>query len=618
MPSASSSNSSPPAAAWQAWVILGAVAAVYVNSLRAPLLFDDLGAITDNATIRHLATAFSPPTDGSTTTGRPLLNASFALSYLLSGPEAWGHRAVNVAIHALAALTLLGLGRRILGASSAGLAFGLALLWAVHPLQTESITCVAQRSESLCGLLYLFTVYAFARGWRVASVLACAAGMASKEVMVTAPVLVLLYDRTFMAGSFAAAWRARRGYYLALASTWLVLAGLLISGGGTRGVAAGLGLGVSGWSYLLKQTEALVIYLKLAFWPHPLVLDYGNAVATSLGEVWWQGLVIASLLGGTLWALVRRPVLGFAGAAFFLILAPSSSVVPLVTQTIAEHRVYLPLAAVLGLGFVGLSRLLGARAWLGWGTIAVAFAGLTAARNHDYRDTLVIWTDTVEKYPRSARAQNNLAVELQRAGRAAEAVPHAEAAAALQPGYVSPHYIWGLAALDLGRVDEAIAHLERAVALESRHADAHLALGNALMRSGRPAEAAGHFATSLQLKPAADAAYNLAQAYVAAGRADEAEAQLRAALRLDGDLAPARRQLAMTLAQSGRVTEAVDHFRALVRLQPDDASAHANLGNALLLSGQASAAVAEYEAALRLRPGDPRLEENLQLARGQR
>src|SRR5262249_38465279 len=154
-------------------------------------------------------------------------------------------------------------------------------------------------------------------------------------------------------GSFSSALRVRRGYYVALAATWLVLAALVLRGHGARGDAAGFGRGVSPWNYLLTQADALVLYLDRSLWPHPLVLDYGTSVATSLPGVWWQSLGIFLLLIAAVWALTRRPALGFLGASFFLVLAPSSSIVPLVTQTIAEHRMYLPLAGVIALIIFG-------------------------------------------------------------------------------------------------------------------------------------------------------------------------------------------------------------------------------------------------------------------------
>ena len=652
-----------------ALALVACIVLVYANSLRAPFLFDDTGAVLNNPTIRHLWSldTFNPPADGSTTTGRPLVNFSFAINYALSGEDVWSYHALNVAIHALAALTLMGIVRRTLsgpvlrgrfGAAAGSLAFLAALLWALHPLQTESVVCIAQRTESLVGLCYLLTLYGFirattpgvpARHWLAFSVAAGFAGMASKEVMVTVPLVVLLYDRTFVAGGFSAAWRQRRIYYVALAGAWLLLAVLVVRGGGARGAAAGFGLGVSWWSYLLQQCEAIRLYLKLSLWPHPLVLDYGTPVARSVVEVWWQGLGVLALLAGTIWALVRKPALGFVGAYFFLILAPSSSFVPLVTQTMAEHRMYLPLAGVVGLVVVALHGWLGARAMWLLAAVAVACGVATVVRNRDYREAVVIWSDTVDKFPQNARAHNNLAWAWQAQGRPAEANTHFARAIELQPDYISAHYNWGVALLDQGRGIEAIAQFEAAVRLAPNHADAHLNLGNALMQLRRAGEAIPHYEDALRLRPAADVHYNLGVALMELDRSSEAAAHFRSALNqapalpeahyrlarlaeIAGQLAESERgynevlrlapnhagahaKLGLLLARSDRLPAAIEHLRTAVRLAPTDADAHAYLGVALLLQGQPREAVACFEESLRIRPGDSRTRENLQLAR---
>lgn len=587
-----------------------AVVLAYANTLSAPFLFDDAGAVLHNPTIRRLDSLaiFSPPADGSTTTGRPVVNASFAFNYAVSGQNVWSYHALNLAIHAAAALTLLGLLRRTLAALPHTLpavhresaALVAAALWALHPLQTESVTCIAQRTESLGGLFYLLTLYAFARAtlpavqpapgwsaltptrWLALSVVSCALGMATKEVMVTAPVLVFLYDRTFVARSFAAAWRARRGYYVALAATWLGLLALLFLGSGARGASAGFGLGVTGWTYLLKQCEALVLYLRLAVWPHPLVLDYGTAVPRSVAEVGWQGLTVLTLLAATGWALVRRPVLGFAGAWFFVILSPSSSFVPLVTQTMAEHRMYLPLAAVVVPGAVALFVRLGARAaWVLGGAVLLGGAA-TVARNADYRELATIWAETVRRRPDNPRAHHNLALALHHGGRAAAAHAHFARAVALDPAYVVGHYNWGVALLADSRVAEATAAFVTTVRLAPDHADAHRQLARLAEQAGRMADAEDHFNAVLRLAPE--------------------------------DL-DAHRRLGLLLARAERLAPAEAHFRAVLRLEPADADAHANLGNVLLLGGRPREAIACYEQSLRLRPADDRTRENLQLAR---
>ena len=408
-------------------------------------------------------------------------------------------------------------------------------------------------------LFFLLTLYAFARGselggrvpvpafrrsrWLALSVGSCLLGMATKEVMVTAPLIALLYDRAFVAGSFAAAWRARRGYYLALAATWLLLALLVAQSGGARGVAAGFDLGVSWWAYLLKQCEALALYLRLAVWPHPLVLDYGTAVTLSLAEVWWQGMVVVALLAGTVWALVRHPALGFLGAWFFLILSPSSSFVPLVTQTVAEHRMYLPLAALVVGAVVALAVRWPGVAKFALPALALVFGVATHARNRDYRDALTIWSATVADYPTSARAHHNLALVLHPLGRTAEAHTHFARAVELDPAYVTAWSSWAVALLADRRLDEAIRCFERALQLAPRGggsapvakltpslADAHVELARLLERERRIADAETHYATALKLMPGhASAHARLGLLLARSARLDDSVRHLREA-----------------------------------------------------------------------------------------
>ena len=233
------------------------------------------------------------------------------------------------------------------------------------------------------GLFYLLTLYCFIRyaeadagtkawrlplrqgsgsrqafasaGWAALSLLACFFGMATKEVMVTAPVMVFLYDRTFAAGTFKEAWRRRRGYYLALGGTWLLLGWLLRQSGGNRSGSAGFGTGVSWGAYLLTQFPAIVHYLVLSVWPHPLVFEYGT-FWVSAGQAAPYAVVVLALAALTIWALVRAPALGFLGFWFFGILAPTS-LTPGTTQMIVEHRLYLPLASVVILFVLALRAL---------------------------------------------------------------------------------------------------------------------------------------------------------------------------------------------------------------------------------------------------------------------
>jgi len=263
------------------------------------------------------------------------------------------------------------------------------------------------------------------RLWSLASVFSCLLGMASKEVMVSAPLIVLLYDRTFVAGTFRDAWARRRLFYAALAATWILL-GYLVAHTHGRGGSAGFGVNLTAWEYALTQCEAIVHYLRLSLWPHPLILDYGMYVVRQPGAVWPQALALIMLVTGTLAGLWRWPVVGFFGMWFFAILAPSSSVVPIASQTIAEHRMYLPLAAVLVLLVMGLHACIGKKSAVVFMALAAWWGSLTLQRNEDYRSELGIWRDTVEKRPDNPRAHSTLGQLLQQSGQLPEAIAQDE------------------------------------------------------------------------------------------------------------------------------------------------------------------------------------------------
>ncbi len=231
--------------------------------------------------------------------------------------------------------------------------------------------------------------------WCGLGIIACLLGMASKDVMITAPVVVFVYDRTFLAGSFESAWKQRWRLYLGLASGWVLL-GFLMIGVGARG--AGLGLGVGAGSYALCECRAIVGYLGLSVWPHPLVFDHGADLGPAGPAEAPYALIVLALGICTLLALRHRPAVGFAMFWFLAILALTSSFVPVALQPVAENRMYLPLAAAGAYVLIGrwsLALLAALALCLGWAT---------HERNGDYRSAVLIWGDTVAKRPMNARA----------------------------------------------------------------------------------------------------------------------------------------------------------------------------------------------------------------------
>jgi len=666
------SKASSPSRSWAVLlagsVIVFAAVAAYHNSFTGPFIFDDKLSILENPTIRHLwpvwETLSPPHRGGATVEGRPLINLSLAINYALGRLDVRGYHALNLIVHTLAGLTLFGVVRRTLqqpklrerfGKAANELALATALLWIVHPLQTESVTYIVQRAESIMGLFYLLTLYCFIRGaesprprlWNVLGVAACALGMASKEAMVSAPLMVLLYDRTFVSGSLREAWRRRRPLYLGLAGTWVLL-GFLLDVSLGNALTSARSRGDIWWKYLLTEPGAVLHYLRLSLWPHPLILDYsGWPMAMTWTSVLLPTLVVVALLGATVWACKKNLAWGFLGAWFFCILAPSSSVVP--TDCPAyEHRMYLSLAAVVVLVALGIHELLGRRGLAVLLAAALGLGFLTVQRNEDYRSELAIWSDTVARRPNNVRAQANLGLALANAGRLPEAVARYEQVLQWAPDYADVHLNLGNALFDLGKAPDAMRHYEEAIrlnpddpvsyydlgnalsklgqvkeaidrynqALDLRpdYADAHNNLGLLLAAANEMPEAIEHYKLALRFKPEyPDAHYNLGTALLQAGSVPEALVQLQQAVRLNPDDPNGRCNWGIALFQAGQVREAIEQLRQGVRLRPDYPDAHYDLGNAYVEAGNLIDAKAQYEWALRLKPDDAEVHNDLGL-----
>jgi tetratricopeptide (TPR) repeat protein len=418
----------------------------------------------------------------------------------------------------------------------------------------------------------------------------------------------LLYDRTFVAGTFREAWAKRRLFYVSLASTWLLL-GYLVSTTHGRGGSAGFGVNITWWPYALTQFGAIVHYLRLSLWPAPLVFDYGTPLATRAMEIVPYAMMVLLLVIGTTIAVWRRPAVGFLGCWFFAILAPTSSVVPVATQTMAEHRMYLALVPLVVLVVLGLYSLLGRRSAVVFLALAVGLGWLTVQRNKVYSSELTLWIDTVAKCPGNARARDNLGNILAKMpDRLPDAIVQFEAALQIDPDSAKVHNNFGDALLDMpGRLPDAITQLQAALRLDPGMAEAHNNLGTAwLEMPGRLPDAMTEFEAALRLNPDSIEAHdNLGTVFFEMpGRMPDAITQFEAALRLNPDSMEAHSNLGSALLnEPGRLPDAIAQYEAAVQLGPDSAKAHYNLGNALLnMPGRVPDAMIQLEAALRLQP----------------
>ena len=494
---------------WAVWaagaVIVLAGIAAYVNSFQGLAVFDDLSMLGETHDLLQ--------GDHSRLASRTVATLTFAANMYLHEDRVWGYHLVNLCVHLLAALTLMGIVRRTLltdrlrptfGPYALWLAAASALLWAVHPLNTQAVTYIVQRCESLMGLLYLLTLYCFIRGatgkrhigWYVAAVIACFLGMGSKENMIVILLTVPAYDRIFLSDSFKSLLRRRWGVYLGMVLSVCMLADFFIRQWSSiprevhTDVPGGVPTMLSPLDYALSQFGVIVHYLQLAFWPSGLCLDYWWPKAPWPGGVLPYAAVVAALLGLTVYALIRRPAWGFLGLWFFLILAPTSSVVPVVDLAF-EHRMYLPLAAVVVLAVILV--FLAGRGLIirfnifavnrrRWGTIAgvVATLALAAAmgyrtrlRNMDYHSQVAIWQSVVDQRPENPRGHNNLANNLRNAGNLWGAIEHYNKTLELKPDYVETYNNRGCTYGMLNKHRWAMNDFNKALAMNPNYGNAY-------------------------------------------------------------------------------------------------------------------------------------------------
>ncbi len=640
----------------------------YSNAFSAPFVFDGVSFVRDSPAIRRLW----PPTR-FLRSNRPVGQLSFALNYAVHGTDVWGYHAVNVGIHLAAGLLLLGIVRRTteMQPMFAGLetdeskpragrrknrqdaapfpgwspatwfALAAALLWTVHPLQTQSVTYLYQRYESLMGLFVLASVYAFMRGaqapegrliwfWYAASAACCLLAMGTKETAAVVPLVLLWYDRAFWAGSWREVIRRRGVLHGPLLAVLVGGVGYVVwnqawyAGGGILAYDE-----VSTLEYARSQPGVILHYLRLTFWPVGQCLDYGWPVARTAGQIVPPLLAIGVLLGLTAWAVWRRPALGFLGGWFFLFLAPTSSFAPIIDLAF-EHRMYLPLAAVAVLAVLGFHRVtewaLKLPNWavrerhalqvVALGVAVVALMVTTHRRNEVYQSEVAAWLDVVEKAPHHFRAHYNVALNLEEVGNFEGAKRHYRRALEFNPDdAVSHSNLANLLAEVDGDVELAIEHYHRAIAAAPKYAAARTNLAAVLGKLGRTGEAITHCRKAIEIDARCVPAYLHLGNLLAVTRPDEALAHLRRALELDPESAEAHHGLANVLAEADP-RAALGHYQAALELAPDYAEAHFNLANLLVRHGQLDPAVAHMREAVRLRPGWPEAEQNLRILTG--
>jgi Flp pilus assembly protein TadD len=559
-------------------VLLTALA--YSNSFSGPWVFDDLPNIRNNPAIR----SWEPAQFFASGNNRPVLMSTFSINYALSGFDTVGYHATNWLIHLSAGVLLWRLleqllrNDRLLGADpvASRLAWLSAALWLVHPLQTESVSYIVQRAESLMGLLFIATIYLIVRGataergwpWYLTAIATTWLGMGCKEVMATVPMVMALIDRMLLCDSWQQVMRRRGLAYLGLVVTLATYKRSfvpLISG---ESVSAGFGQqGHSALEHLYSEPYAILLYLRQVIWPWPQCFDWHFQPVTTFAAAAWPGAIVVAILLTAFTAGHFQRLAALPWLVFFIVLAPTSSVIP-VLDIAVEHRMYLPLAGLLTwlvvLGYRVLQRLV-VPAWQSRVGLVLSLALLvslttsTYLRNRVYQSEVALWQSVVDLRPNNYRALNNLAGGLLAQGKAAEAERLWRRTIEMAPARDTSSITYNLArSLEVqGRIDEAIEQLDRVIALEPQEATVFMQRAELELQQGRMPKAIASLDQAANLQPSwSNVQLRLGECYLRERMISQAIEHLRRAADLQPDSTKILAALVEAYDQAGDTAQA--------------------------------------------------------------
>ncbi|MCC6578980.1 MAG: tetratricopeptide repeat protein [Phycisphaeraceae bacterium] len=659
--------------------LFAAILTAYGPGLSGPFFLDDL-------LIERQAV---PPLRGDVvwrtlSQRRGLTNLTFTANLWVHGRSPFGFRLINVLLHAIAAIALMECTRISLllrrpkvpsRQTALALAWLVAMLWALHPMQVSVAGYVIQRYEGLMGLCFITTLLGVALAARpgrgspamggIIALSAMAIGLGTKETILVAPLVALLYDRIMIAGDWAAFLRRRGWIHAGLWLLALSQAGVIVHmvqpgesaatpSPWTASIqrAAGFGIEDLPWNvYLFSQPPALMHYLRGIVWPVGLMIDYGLK-PQSVHRL-WRGLpmeaaysvslvLVCILIAIGLVSLWRRRPAGFLIASALLVLAPTSSVIPIL-DPVFDHRMYLPLAfAAAGATWVACSMLeKWPRTKPGAMIVAIvvlsALAGVTLWRNVEHRSARAMWERAVAQDAHQARGWNHLARAQLAAGDPKAASIAAKRATTEDPLMVDAYVNRGQINLELGQWEAARQTLSLAIRLRPADWRAHQALALAWEGLGQLDQARQAAETAVQWGPdQAMPRINLGRIYLECRQIPQAEDAAKAAIQRDPSSAPAWNLFGLTQQQRGQWDQAVAaHTRALAcdsndvesllhrgacyrstgqweqayddyvqvtRQRPEDARGWLNLGAMLLLANKPNDAIPMFDRTLRLQP----------------
>jgi len=609
--------------------------------------YDDRDYVTENPHIQQglswqgLIWAFGS-VHGEHTYWHPLTWVSHMVDYELFGLKAWGHHFVNLLFHVFNTVLVFLVFRRLTGAIWRSAV--LAGLFALHPLQVDTVAQVAERKNLLSGsfwLLTMFTYVNYARistGFRVLDSKAVAPrnqqhaglhasssmlyilclsfftlGLMCKPALVTLPFVLLLLDYWPLKRLELTTQPARLKTILPLFREKLPLF-VLAAASCLVTIMAHRGLGMleadASPSLDLRIENAAVSYVRYlakAVWPLNLAVYYPHPLSWPTWKVAVSGILLLTLSILAIRTRKERPYLSVGWFWFLGVLVPFIGLVQVGLQAMADRFAYMPL---IGLFLACVWGVHGVTAHWRYQQITLLIAALfamlgaavlTRKQTSYWNDGISLWRHALAVTPNTDVAQHNLACALADQERYEEAVPHYEEALRLNPNRADAHGGLAYAFVREQMFAKAIQQYEEVLRLNPADAEAHNNLGSLLLKQGQVERATRHYLEAVRIKPEdPEPRSNLALALVTRGKYREAAEQLREAVRLVPSDTNAQERLAQVAAKERQLVEATAPYREALRNNPADAVARLTLGGILLDAGQVEEAVEHFAEACRV------------------
>ena len=588
--------------------LIVATAAAYFPAWNGKPVWDDSAHMTrpELRSGHGLVEIWTQP--GATQQYYPLVHTAFWIEQKLWGDSVLGYHLVNILFHALSAIVLL----RILVRLKIPGAWFAAGLFALHPVQVESVAWISELKNTLSGFFFFSSVLAYLkfdetreRSSYAASLVLFVLGLMCKTVIAPLPAIILVVA-WFKRGKI----RTREDVVPLLPFFGIGIGAGLFTSWVERSLVGAQG-DVFSFSFLqrcLIAARDFWFYLFKLIWPNNLIFIYPRWQISN--AAWWQFVFVIALIGLVtwLWMLRRNVRAPFAALLIFLaLLFPALgfiNVYPFLYSLVADHFQYLACAAPLTLiagGITVATRDTASRVVRPAveGALLLVLAFLTWRQCGQYRDAETLWRTTIARNPSCWMAYSNLGSLLSDRGDTTEAITNFQKALELWPNQSKDHNNLGNTLMQEGRITEAMHEFQTALKISPDNADAESNIGAALLQHGETTEAISYLRKAIEKAPRhAQAHLNLGNALLQNGDTDSAITEYEKTLTLPFDHAESHYSIANALRKKGDVQAAIDHYHQAIQIRPDYADAHNNLGNALRQLGRVEEAEHEYQAAL--------------------